>query len=382
MRQLFDAARPLRADRRDRAHPGRDRHRQGARRRRDPPALAAPRRAVRRARLRARSRERCSRASCSATSAARSPAPSTRTPACSRRRTAARCSSTRSASCRSTSSPSCCARSRRARSAASAAPKLDRVDVRIVAATNRDLAAEVNRGTLPRGPLLPPRGRRRSRCRALRERREDIPLLVEHFLASSARRATRPAPRPTTSSRAREAPRVAGQRPRAAQRGRARRAPARTIRRLGFEAPPKKDGDVRRRRHRRPVQGGQAEARRRVRPPLPRGPARGARRQHLGRGARRRHRAHVDLQDDPPASASTRSRRTRTARRPPTRTAKKARPATRAERDVPCIAFSARRGGDDEEAPLRVDRAGNGRRSRRKRCAGEPASCSTTRTFT
>ena len=47
-----------------------------------------------------RSRRRCSRASSSATSAARSPAPSRRSRACSRRPTAARCSSTRSASCR------------------------------------------------------------------------------------------------------------------------------------------------------------------------------------------------------------------------------------------------------------------------------------------
>ncbi len=32
------------------------------------------------------------------------------------------------------------------------------VDVRIIAASNRDLAAEVARRTLPRGPLLPARG--------------------------------------------------------------------------------------------------------------------------------------------------------------------------------------------------------------------------------
>ena len=69
---------------------------------------------------------------------------------------------------------------------------------------------------------------------------------------------------------------------------------------LGFDAPPKKEGPVRRGRHRRPVQGRQAEARRRVRPQVPHRPARGARQQHLGRRPRRRHRAHVDLQDDPP----------------------------------------------------------------------------------
>ena len=134
------------AERHDRVHRRRDRHRQGAGRARDPRALEARERAVHQGQLRRADRD-----------AARERAVRPREGRVHRRdqaearplrarRQAARCSSTRSATSARRCRSSCCACCRSASSSASAARRPIKVDVRVVSATNRDLEAEVAAG--------------------------------------------------------------------------------------------------------------------------------------------------------------------------------------------------------------------------------------------
>ena len=149
----------------------RDRHRQGAHRPRDPPPLAADRAALRDHQLRRHPREPARERAVRPRQGRlhrRGRAPGT---ASSRRPTAAPCSSTRSARCRST----CRSKLLRAMQEKVVVrvgdTRTEQVDIRIVAATNRDLEEEIQRGPLPRGPLLPAQRGQPAPAAAARARR-------------------------------------------------------------------------------------------------------------------------------------------------------------------------------------------------------------------
>ena len=99
---------------------------------------------------------RSSRASCSATRRAPSPAPSRAPSAASRPADGGTIFLDEIGEMPLGRRRSCCACSRAGRSSVSGPRGRSSVDVRVIAATNRDLEKEVREGTLPRRPLLPP----------------------------------------------------------------------------------------------------------------------------------------------------------------------------------------------------------------------------------
>ena len=159
------AAAPGRQEQQHRADRGRAGHRQGAGGAGDPQPGAAQRRARSSRSTAAPSPTPWSSPSCSATCAAPSPTPRATGRAASPWPRAAPCCSTRSASSRPRCRSSCCAccRSGSTRRWAASAPV--KADVRILAATNRDLALEVAQRPLPPGPLLPAQRGAHRRCR-------------------------------------------------------------------------------------------------------------------------------------------------------------------------------------------------------------------------
>ena len=123
---------------------------------------------------------------CSATRRARSPAPIAAAPAASSRPRAARCSSTRSATCRWRRRPGLLRVLQQGEYTTVGGRTPIKADVRIIAATNKDLRILIQQGLFREDlffrlnvvPLrLPP----------LRERTEDVPDLIRHFFTQVER---------------------------------------------------------------------------------------------------------------------------------------------------------------------------------------------------
>ena len=157
----------------------------------------------------------------------------------------------------------------------------------------RDQPRPARRGrreALPRGSLLPPRGRPHARCRRCASAATTSRCWSSTSCASSAASGrSQVAPR---GSGAAAAATLAGQRARAAQRDRARlraqprRAP-RDRRRASTSGPARRRAAARRRRRRPAVQGSQGAARRGVRARVHPGAAQAPQGEPVGGGARR-----------------------------------------------------------------------------------------------
>ena len=146
-------------------------------------------------------------------------------------RRAAPSSSTRSASCRRRYRSSCCASCRSTRSSASAVAPRVPVDVRVIAATNRDLAGHGRAQGTFREDLYFRLTVLTDRLPPLRERGDDVAAAGAHFLQRYSQEASSRCAARARGDRRPGQPRLARQRPRAHQP----RAPRRGGRRGGAD---------------------------------------------------------------------------------------------------------------------------------------------------